>query len=278
MTTTDPTDPGAVVAARLLGRPVRTLARLSGGSHADTTTITDGVDDYVLRRFPPGDPAVANEVAALRPLAVLADLVPALVAYDDGAEPAIITRKLAGTAPRPDLDPERIAVQMGAVLARIHAVDPTGLRRGQEAPPAGDSEIARRALAEWAGLAQHDLVLTHGDFWCGNALWDGEVVSGVVDWPHGRQGPRGLDVAWCRQDLVLLGSRDAADAMLATYRAASGRQVPDIAGWDRRAAAQADPVVEEWSVNYAGIGRGDLTGAVLRQRLDAWVDLLLAMG
>lgn len=33
--------------------------------------------------------------------------------------------------------------------------------------------------------------------------------------------------------------------------------------------------VESWDVNYAGIGRSDITAEVLRRRLDRWVDELL---
>lgn len=268
-------DIDSVTASRLLGRPVRTVARLSGGEHAVTTTVTDGVNVYVLRRFPPGDDAVRNEIQVLVRLEELGELVPTLIAHDDSAhEPSILTQKLPGTPPSPDLTAETIAGQLGAVLARVHAVDGAGLRSAPGAPPAGDSPIARLARHDWADLDRRGGVLTHWDFWCGNTLWTGDVVTGVVDWSGARSGPRGIDLAWSRQDLVLLGDRDAADTLLAAYRSASGESVDDIAAWDRQAAAQAEPVVEEWAANYAGIGRGHLTGSVLRHRLDAWIEEL----
>lgn len=273
----DAPDVDSVTASRLLGRSVRTVARLSGGEHAVTTTVTDGVGMYVLRRFPAGDDAVTNEVLVLARLKGLGDLVPVLVAHDDSApEPSILTKKLPGTPPSSDLTAETIAGRLGAVLARIHAVDGAGLRSAPDTPPAGDSPIARRARHEWADLDRGGGVLTHGDFWCGNALWIDDAVTGVVDWSGARYGPRGIDLAWSRQDLVLLGDRDAADTLLATYRSASGQAVEDIAAWDRQAAAHAEPTVAEWAANYAGIGRGHLTGSVLRHRLDAWIDELLS--
>jgi len=171
---------------------------------------------------------------------------------------------------------ETIAVQLGAILARIHAVDDTGLRSALEAPPSGKSAIAHRGRHDWADLARDGGVLTHWDFWCGNTLWDSDTVTGVVDLSGARHGPRGIDLAWSRQDLVLLGDRDAAGTLLATYRAVSGQAVDDIAAWDRQTAAQAEPAVEEWAANYAGIGRGHLTGSVLRNRLDAWIEELLS--
>ena len=255
---------------------MRSVARLSGGEHAVTTVVTDGVEEYVLRRFPPGDAAVTHEVAVLARLTALGDLVPRLVASDDrGAAPSILTRKLPGASPSPDLTAAAMAGQLGAILARIHSHDGTGLRLAPAAPPGGDSHIARRAQQDWAQLDRSVGVLTHYDFWCGNTLWDGDAVTGVVDWSGARHAPRGVDVAWCRLDLILLGDRTAAESLLAAYRSASGQPIEDIATWDRQAAAQAEPVVEGWAANYAGIGRGHLTGRVLRDRLDAWIVELL---
>ena len=269
-------DIDSATASRLLGRPARTVARLSGGEHAVTTTVTDGAGTYVLRRFPPGDDAVTHEVGVLARLGELGDLLPPLIAHDDrAAGPAILTRKMPGTPPSPDLTATAIAAALGPVLARIHRLDGTGLRPAPGAPPEGDSPIARRARRDRPGLDRHGGVLTHFDFWCGNALWSGGTVTGVVDWSGARHGPRGIDLAWCRQDLVLLGDPGAADHLLAAYRSASGEPVADIAAWDRQAAAHAEPVVEDWSRNYAGIGRPHLTGPVLRHRLTAWIDELL---
>lgn len=75
-----------------------------------------------------------------------------------------------------------------------------------------------------------------------------------------------MDVAWCRQDLVLLGSPRAGDCFLHTYQEQSGQTVPDVRAWDILAAAHADSEVESWAANYRGIGRVDMTPAVLRER------------
>ncbi len=269
---------GADIAAisQLLRRTVRAGARLAGGEHAVTTLVSDGTDEYVVRRFPPGDPAVSHEVRVLDRLAGLGELAPRLVAHDeDPAGPIIITNRVAGTTPAPDLAPMVIAREMARALARIHALNGTGLRAAPASPPRGTSPIVARALQDWAHLDRRAPVLTHYDFWCGNALWQGGTLSGVVDWSGARHAPRGLDVSWCRLDLVLLGDHHAADAFLTEYRQQTGQAVVDIAVWDRQAAAHADPVVESWSPNYAGIGRPQLTGELLRQRLDNWITRLL---
>lgn len=68
------------------------------------------------------------------------------------------------------------------------------------------------------------------------------MLRGVVDWSGAGHGPRELDPAWCRQDLVLLGSVDAAERLAEAYAAAAGTA-----------------------------GRPEVDAAVLRRRLDAWI-------
>ena len=242
-----------------------------------TSVVSDGRDEYVVRRFPSGDPAVTREVQVLPRLATLGELVPRLIGFDDALTgPVIVTSRVAGAAPEPGVEPAALAAGLAAALARIHAVDASGLPAGADAPPAGDTELAMRAGRDWPRLAAAPAVLTHSDFWSGNALWRGAELTGVVDWSGAHAGPRGLDVAWCRQDLVLLGSPAAADAFLAEYESRSGVLVDDVAAWDRYAAARADPNVESWAANYAGIGRAHLTGMELRLRFDRWTDYLLS--
>jgi aminoglycoside phosphotransferase (APT) family kinase protein len=266
-------------ASRVLGRPVTFVARLTGGEHAVTTVVSDGIDEYVVRRFPPGDAAVSHEIGVLPRLAALGDFVPRLIGFDDDpAGPLIVTSRVIGAAPDPGLTPTTLATGMAEALTRIHALDGTGLRPAPSAPPSGDSPLAVRTRHDWSRLGRSATVLTHFDFWTGNALWQRDVLTGVVDWCSARSAPRGLDVAWCRLDLVLLGSVDAAEAFLARYESLSSVLVDDVAAWDRHAAAHADPDVESWSANYAGIGRPHLTGEVLRRRFDHWTQRLLAAG
>lgn len=102
------------------------------------------------------------------------------------------------------------------------------------------------------------------------------MLTGVVDWCGAGHAPRGMDVAWCRLELVLLGSRPAADEFVREYQRVAGVVVTnDVAAWDRWAALRADPDVESWSVNYAGIGLVHLDGPELRRRLDGWTRQLL---
>ena len=271
-------DRAEVVAAgaRVLGRPLHLVRELTGGQHAVTLLSSDGVESYVVRAFPQESPAVLHEIEILGRLAPLGAMAPRLIAYgEESGHPVILTSALDGEHPDPGLAPHTMAEQMAIALAAIHRLDGDGLRPEPQEPPRTTGPLAESARDAWRRIDVSERVLTHFDFWCGNALWRNDDLIGVVDWNGARWAPRGVDVAWCRQDLVLLGSVDAADAFLQVYEQHSGERVADIHAWDVLAAERADPHVESWDVNYCGIGRSDITADVLRTRLDAWVDVLL---
>ena len=273
--TTDDQKVIVTAASRLLRRDVTLVRPLTGGQHATTLLVTDGTVRYVVRAFPPGDDAAAREASVLTRLSSLDALVPRLVVHTQDPDlPIIVTSAVPGAPPEPGLPARTLASQMAAALARVHRLDGTGLRDAPAHPPPGDTEIAVRARREWNDLDVSETVLTHYDFWCGNALWDTGDLTGIVDWSGARHAPRGVDVAWCRLDLVLLGSTDAAEFFLTEYERHTGRALGDISSWDVQAAAQAMSAVESWAPNYHGIGRADLTPEVLRQRMDGWAAAL----
>jgi len=262
-------------ASALLGRPLTLIRRLTGGEHALALLVAGGEEAYVVRAFPPGDAAVAREVEVLPRLTQLGECVPRLLAHapDGPSGSIIVTSRVAGGHPAPSLPATVIAEQMASMLARIHALDGTGLPAPGNDVPSDAGAIGQAARATTPTYA--DKVLTHRDYWCGNALWEGERLTGVVDWSGACCAPRGLDLAWCRQDLVLLGSPAAADHLLECYQREAGVDVPDIYAWDLWAGAIAHRCVETWTPNYRGIGRSEITGDLLRQRLDAWNHALL---
>lgn len=258
-------------ASELMGRKMSLLDVFTGGQHATTLLATDDEGEFVVRAFPAYHDSAVREAEVLGRLSPLGPWVPQLIAVnDDLLNPVIVTSRVTGTFPDPDLSPPVIATEMAAALARIHTLDGSGLRPTPSEPPRGHSALAIRAQREWDGLDMSDPVLTHSDFWCGNALWETDRLTGVVDWSGARSGPRGVDLAWCRQDLVLLGSPDAAGLFLAEYERLLGRSISDIHTWDVQAAARAYDRVETWLPNYHGIGRTDMTAELLRKRLDDW--------
>lgn len=270
------TSPALVAtAADLLGRPLTLDRELTGGQHARTLMVVDGDTRAVVRMFPQGDDAVQRERAVLRRLGPLGALAPRLLAHGAAqGHPVIVTDAVPGGPPAPDLDPVVIGEQMGTALAAIHRLDPGGLPDESRQPTRRAGRLATSAHEAWREV-DLDRVLTHGDFWSGNTLWEGDRLTGIVDWSGAMSAPRGVDVAWCRQDLVLLGSTGAADRFLAAYESTAGRRVRDVRAWDVIAAARADAYVETWAPNYAGIGRPEVDGRLLRSRFDAWVGSLI---
>jgi aminoglycoside phosphotransferase (APT) family kinase protein len=271
-----PTVPDVVAAAaRLLGRPLALVRELTGGQHARTLLADDGAAHVVVRVFPRGDDAVTRELAVLARLGPLGRLAPAALAHGDlDGHGVIVTEAVPGGPPSPTLDPVVIGEQLGVALAAVHRLDPSGLPDDVREPTLRAGRLAASAQEAWRE-ADLDRVLTHGDYWSGNTVWEGDRLAGVVDWSGARSAPRGVDLAWCRQDLVLLGSPDAADRFLASYEGALGRRVLDVHAWDVVAAARADTYVETWAPNYAGIGRPEIDARVLRARFDAWVGSLI---
>ncbi len=259
----------------LLGRPLRAVRVLTGGQHARTVLAADGEQHVVVRTFPRGDDAVARETSVLGRLSSLGGLVPRLLAHGTvGSTPTIVTSALTGTVPSASLDLDAAAEQLGAALALVHGLDPVGLPEDGREPERTAGRLGGAARLAWPTTDQ-TRVFTHGDFWSGNAVWHGDRLTGIVDWSGAMAAPRGVDIAWCRQDLVLLGAPSAADRFLTAYERESGVRVDDVHAWDVLAAARADPYLESWEPNYAGIGRADVTARVIRQRFDAWARRLL---
>ncbi|WP_149264683.1 phosphotransferase family protein [Actinomadura sp. K4S16] len=277
-----PSDEVLAWAAEVSGGPVRAVRRLAGGTHAATDLLETPRGQAVLRRFPPGDTAAAvNEAHVLDVLDGLDGWAPRLLGADpEGARvglPAVLISRLPGRADITSMEPDAAAVQLGRVLARLHATPAarlTGFRDGMAAARAFPGSAPGTALLAAQGnrLATAERVLTHFDFWAGNVLWEGGTLTGVVDWSGASLAPRGFDVGWCRLDLVLLHGPATAEAFTDAYQEAAGGLVPDLALWDVFALTNSHRTVETWLPNYTDLGRTDLTSKDLRERHTAWTE------
>jgi aminoglycoside phosphotransferase (APT) family kinase protein len=65
-----------------------------------------------------------------------------------------------------------------------------------------------------------------------NTLWARGRLCGVVDWTQASYGPRELDLAHMRWNLVVDHGQQAADHFLACYQAATGASLRDQPYWD----------------------------------------------
>jgi aminoglycoside phosphotransferase (APT) family kinase protein len=231
----------AAAASRYFGAEtgIEGLQRESGGASRQTWSfdaVAGGArHELILRRDPPlaggkGDRERsaaldrATEFAVLRAAfqagarapEVLFELTPR-----DGLGEAFVMRRVGGTAIARKLlrDPpyaearKKIAGQLGAILARIHAVDPATL------PPldrreAADQIASLRGLLDTLGhaapvfelaLAWLDRrkpppsarpTLVHGDYRTGNYLADESGVTAILDWEGAHLGDPVEDLGW----------------------------------------------------------------------------------
>ncbi len=96
-----------------------------------------------------------------------------------------------------------------------------------------------RALVDYLPHLKSDVrCLVHLDYWSGNILWhQGEIVA-VVDWEEAALGDPGIDVAYCRMDMILSGLREAADQFLTAYEREVGEAVAHLGFWELAAAVR----------------------------------------
>ena len=233
------------------------MHRLGGGIAQATDALT--IDDpagarrrLVLQRWVrPGweaeDPGFdpAKEAAVLRALAGSEIPIPTVVAVDpDGATagaPSLLTERLPGRGPTvaEAARPERLLV-LGRTLAAIHrigaerwtpalaAVVPRYYPFGDLADAVIPTATRRRDLWDEAlHIATQPApasppTLIHRDYHAWNTLWDGDRLTGIVDWSSASFGPPAADLAHCRVDLATDVSIEAASAVRRAYAAAGG--------------------------------------------------------
>jgi len=255
------------------------LRRLAGGASREIWALdleierAGGVErlPLVLRRDPPGRVGDGGdrglEYRLLR--AARAGGVPVpRVHWGSGdatilGSPFFLMERVEGeTLPRRLLRDERyakarsvMAAELGAVLARIHALDPAQADlRGLAAPPAdrapARAEVERvadgiRGLAvephPVLDLAERWLLerapeparrtLVHGDYRIGNVLFDEGGVCAILDWELAHLGDPIEDLGWLCTRAWRFGSPLAAggvgtrESLVLAYESASGAKV-----------------------------------------------------
>ncbi len=287
MTDWEPHDP-AVVAwiERAVGHGSRLVsaARMPASStekHLIRVEREDGSRmDLVLRRF--HDPerlgidpwyVAANEARALELLGGTRVPAPHLVAADTQAEvcdvPALLESWVPGEQAWDPSDLDGYLRGAAEVLVAIHDLAvPSAMpayrpyfTAAVTGPPI-PAWSTRRSMWERV-FARIDPVrpasparFIHRDYHPGNALWDGERVTGIVDWATAAAGPAGIDLARMRQNLAGWHGRAVADRFTAWYVRAGGDPAARDPFWDLLDAADSVAFVEE----PGAPGEGDVEG------------------
>jgi aminoglycoside phosphotransferase (APT) family kinase protein len=254
--------------------------------------LEDG-EAAVLKDVPAGArDGLRTEVAALEVAAAHGLPVPRVLAADlDGTVAegrlAVLTSVVQGTSAvtgPPARSRFRVLGALAAAIAAvpvppsssvlperersIPGVDFAALRR---AAPARPLLVAAEETIADARPPERAPVFVHGDLWQGNTLWDGDTLTGVVDWDCAGRGPAGIDLGSLRCDAWMTAGREAAAAVLAGYEEVAGRHADDVAYWDVVAALCTPPTIDWFTDAIRDQGRTDLDQPTLLARRDAFL-------
>jgi aminoglycoside phosphotransferase (APT) family kinase protein len=207
--------------------------------------------------------------------------VPLVLATEFSRDPAALLMELmpgCSTIPA-ERTPARLRA-LGAAAAVLHAAAvPGDARLPRRDHPIGPIDFDRlRAQAPAQHLLQraeeardsyrprHADGFVHDDMWQGNALFDGNRLTALIDWECAGIGPAGVDLGALRLDAAMCFDVDAAEDVLAGWEAEAGRLADDVAYWDVVAALSTPPDVGWFAGTISAQGRPDLTRELLERR------------
>ena len=234
----------AWVSAQLGGARITSTRVLSGGiSHANVAVIVGSDPEYavVLRRWTrpsweidDADYTVAREALALGALEKAGIPAPRCLAIDPTGEhcraPALLMSRLPGA--QPTVETARLphfADQLATAIRAIHerVVPPGGLPDFEAYHDVSEFVIPAGAVRLELWKEMYEVLrgpapearraFIHRDFHAGNTVWDGDQLTGIVDWTTASAGPIGVDLSHMRANMVIAGWQQLADDYLAAY-------------------------------------------------------------
>lgn len=285
----------------IAGGRVTSVAALPGATssllHSVEVESNGQLRSLVLRRFTNEvwvrqEPDIAARESASVQQATRAGLpAPHLVATDrDGSYcgvPATLVTMIHGEVVLQPTNWNEWITGLAHAAAQIHRVDAAGFRwkyrryndREALAVPLWSTrpEAWKKAIDVVQGPApSYQECFVHRDYHPSNVLWSNGRVSGVVDWVNGCRGPAGIDVAWCRHNLANLHGVPMADDFLAAYIAAAGSDFEYDPYWDLMSVVELLPGPPSMHEGWRTSGVPYISGAVMRERVDLYVESLVA--
>ena len=142
-------------------------------------------------------------------------------------EPHFLITSFLGGAPRFSAEDLPIfCQQLATTLNALHAVDskPSFLPRLADvlAPDIdgrrrGNKRVRAAIRAAFPGIRLNAPVLLHGDFWLGNLLWEGDQLTGIVDWEDAMLGDPLADLGKSRLEMLWALGAEAMELYTAGY-------------------------------------------------------------
>lgn len=253
---------GATLSRSLGDAEITELRRLSGGASRETWSFCADGRPLVVQRQRAGDERDMLQEAAIVRLArsggvPVAELLVAERAEDGSAFMVLEAVSGETIARKIQRDEEYeqartvLVPELGAALARIHALDPcavpglqsndqieyyTGLMRSL-GEPHPVLELVRNWLVDHRPPSQSER-LVHGDFRLGNVIVGTDGLGAVIDWELAHLGDPMEDLGWlCVKAWRFGGEAPVAglgdyDDLFDAYEAAGGGSVdPDVVRW-----------------------------------------------
>jgi aminoglycoside phosphotransferase (APT) family kinase protein len=292
------------------GARIHDLHRLSGGASRETWRFTADGRPLILQRQRAGDQrnmlVEAGVVSAARRGGVP---VPELIEArrrDDGMAFMVLEAIDGETIARKILrDDEyadarlRLTSDLGAALARIHALDTShidGLEHTDQlayytealdalGQPHPVLELVRNWLLDTRPTSQGSAVV-HGDFRLGNVIVGSDGLRAVIDWELAHLGDPMEDLGWLCVKAWRFGGRPPVaglgeyETLFAAYEAAGGAPVDPVAvhWWEVLGTWKwAIMCILQASVHLNGATRSHELAAIGRRVCENEHDLLLAL-
>jgi aminoglycoside phosphotransferase (APT) family kinase protein len=276
------------------------VRRLQGGISSIVHSITLKKDDlaseFVLRQFDnlewlENEPdLVLHEAESLRRAARVVVNTPGLIAFDsDGNEcgaRAVLMTRLKGKVELQPESMEKWLDGMAESLVKIHQVE------GDDFPWSyfTYNDLNLLEIPSWSSfpeswerafsivkrpMPKFKPCFIHRDYHPTNILWQGDRVSGVVDWVNACKGPAGIDIGHCRINLALLFGTDTADKFLAAYQYHAGEAFTYDPYWDLLSIVNIMDGPPQVYPGWTAFGITGLTDALMAERLDQYLNRLL---
>lgn len=269
--------------------------RLQGSTSSDlfTLQIREKSREYKLvlrlltnREWLQTEPDLAAHEAAALNMAKQSGLpVPEVIAWDaHGVKcgvPVVLMTAVPGRVNLQPLDFDGWFKQMAAALLPLHNLNAANFG-WQYFSYNNVKTLQVPTWSEKPGLWQRAIEIVnqpppptqscfiHRDYHPMNTLWQGETLSGVVDWVNACHGPAPFDLAWNRLNLMSMYGVEAAERLRQHAIAICGNEVWHPY-WDLMALIEMLPGPPEVYQPWPVFGLRDLSARLLIQRADEYL-------